>query len=141
MRLGRLKPDGIAPLMDTLTDGYAKGQQREGSIPPVAAGSGDILRFCQSTEPPHHKVLKARLFTRGRVCRTAKALAEAGDLVSVIEVLPSTRALTVRFGDDGYWHHRIGQYGRTHRSEKLYRYRTNRRAFVEERERIRAFRD
>ena len=61
----------------------------------------------------------------------------AGDaVVTVLEFHRSTRALTVRFSNAGYWLHVGGIYGRSARDERMIRLATKRQRLEQELRRI-----
>jgi len=70
----------------------------------------------------------------------AKALAAKGHPVTVIEVLPSARALTRRFTKNGYWLSRVGQFGPLERRAPQLYARSNAATFRAEAAAITRFR-
>jgi GT2 family glycosyltransferase len=140
MTYGLIEPRDIVPLMGSLRDGFDAGETQESAVEPVGTSAGaDALRRYETTKQAH-VYLKARLYNRRKVLGEARALAAARVPCTVIEVLPSMRMTTVRFKDAGFWHHRVGQFGRTERSDCLYRPRWSWTAFARERARVAGFR-
>lgn len=139
MGIGRLEPRDIAPLLASLHAGFRTGENRTGHCPAVPPATSAFHHFVEG-DAPNHEFLHARLFTRTAQKKRAKELAQAGNAVTLIEVLPSARALTRRFTDDGYWYHRVGQFGRFNRDQGNFHLRWNRATFQKEKDAIAPFR-
>lgn len=139
MHLGLLEPRYVHPLLQTLRDGFEEGSKRVSRIPSAGNKQPPFVQFSNG-DAAERVFLKARLFTRRSVIKKAKSLSELGAAVTIIEVLPSARSLTRRFTDDGYWHHRVGQFGRFERNLPRPLFRWNFQTAQLELEKIQRFR-
>ncbi len=140
MTIGLIEPRDIAPLMTTLAAGIEAGNTRDFNKTTLTPNANDFRPFNTAKTKPEHRILRARLFTRARRHREAKALAAKGHPVTVIEVLPSARALTRRFTKNGYWLSRVGQFGPLERRAPQLYARSNAATFRAEAAAITRFR-
>ncbi|MEX0971302.1 MAG: glycosyltransferase [Paracoccaceae bacterium] len=72
-------------------------------------------------QPRLHFLLEGSL---ARMRPLARALAEAGHVVTVLEIRATIRPLWAFFDADGFWYHRGGLFGRIKRNETLLNLRT-----------------
>ena len=115
-----IRKGDVGPLIDGLKRGVAEGQTRvmPGQAPLGAPRSG-FLPFTPARQGG--TVLVGRVWQAGRLRREAAARAGAGENVSLFLFGPSPRYHRVAFRDDGVWEQNGGLWGRSDRSDPLFR--------------------
>ena len=130
--LGFLGAADIKRILATMEDGIAEGVTRRptpGVFGPPVGGQSFV-----SGPAPSHRLILQSLWSRCRA-EIAEAVA-AGEIVTLFDLRPGTRMMTVRYQEPGLWVHRGGIWGRTDRNEQLFRPRFSSTAITNETERI-----
>lgn len=130
----KLRRADVKRLMETLGNGFSEGLTRATELQALTSRS-DFQPF--KTHNGKHIVLCARPRDRKWMRDTARDLVNAGNCVSVIELLPSPRYFHVRF-EDGYWLHKGGVFGKSIRSQPLLQFHSYQSRFTAEVARIAA---
>lgn len=116
--IGLIAPGEVGPLLKTLEAGFLDGFSRMPHYGLTSGRRGGGGQPFVDGPMPEAVLLTASVFTRTRQRARAKALAEGGALVTLLDFTRSTRMLTVRMSEDGYWHHRGGVFGKALRQER-----------------------
>ena len=122
--LGLIAPGDVGPLMRTLEAGFLDGHARQPELGLEPGRRGDGGAVFADGPMPEARLLTTSRFSRSRRRAEAKELADAGALVTLFDFSRTTRMLTVRMTDDGYWLHRGGVYGKGNRDEPAIQLRT-----------------
>jgi len=136
MGLGLLPGSRIRPMLQELEDGMREGSAREARLSSGQMQKLDSQPYC-SGPPPKPVLLTSNRLNARRKRRDAARMAAEGHQVTLLEFARTTRMLTVRFTDEGYWHHRGGAYGRAERTDPLFRLAKKSTRLSEELRRIR----
>ncbi len=110
--LGLIGKADIEALLLTLEAGFAEGRTRQpepGKIPAAEPWKAP------DEQPPVPMVISATPLNRFRKLRQAARLAGEGREITFLDMDYSPRPLSVRFHKDGFWHHRLGIWGRDER--------------------------
>lgn len=121
MHLGLMEPGQVAPVLASLHAGYAAGRTRTRDLPATLDGAPG-QPFAHGPKPAA-SVLSSGVIGRRARRRAARALAQSGAVATLLTHSPTALMMTVRFTEDGYWQHRGGIFGRTARTEPLFRLR------------------
>ncbi len=122
MVAGRIEPRDVDRILATFRLGWADGLAR--SLDPLPALSGPttlFLRFAQPTNRTHH-ILSARSLNAATALAKAETLAAQGHIVSVVILSPTARYHQVRFDPRGFWVQTGGIFGKSTRSDPLFRF-------------------
>ncbi len=121
MVAGRLEPRDVRRLMRGLREGYKDGSERRQNLfrPIQRLGMG-FLTF------PAGNATSVVIAGRSRQRSSLRAMAQqqvaAGRVVSLMRFSRSIRYHKVQFNDLGYWEHTGGLFGRSIRSQRLFRF-------------------
>jgi GT2 family glycosyltransferase len=121
MVAGRIEPRDVGRLLRGFDEGWAKGLAHvalpapDFSVPPPA-----FLAFALA-RTGRHVVLPARPWQAKAIMAKAAALAAQGETVTVIRLSPSALFHRVRFQPEGFWLQTGGLFGRSLRSDPLFR--------------------
>ncbi|WP_299728222.1 glycosyltransferase [uncultured Tateyamaria sp.] len=135
MVAGRLLPGDVARLLKRLADGYADGleRQRGGAQVSRSAAAPFKAAFGRSRQS---SVLSGRIWQGRRLRQEAVQRVERGEIVTLILLSPSALFHHIRFHRDGYWEQRGGLFGRSERTDPLFRLWRFSRRVARERRRI-----
>ena len=116
----RLSAPQVASLMSGLTGGFAEGAAR--ALTPLSPLADAGLTFLPLDCPPRPlSVLAGRRWQRARLLRQAAARVAAGEVVRVFVFGPSALYHRHRFADQGYWLQTGGLFGKSDRSDPMFR--------------------
>ena len=133
--LGLLAPSEVQKLMASLDAGMAAGSDRLATESLASEGKEIALRnYCDVTAP-EPVVLSPRPRNLRKTLRECEAISGT-KTVTVVDFRWSTRALTARFTDEGFWYHKGGVFGRESRDEPLAKLSTRRARLRREIERL-----
>ena len=117
---GTCEPKDIGNLLRDLQDGWAEGLSCE--LPLLTHLKDEGSPFLKVQAMTGHVVLTSRLLRRHlRVAEAAKH-ADSGQRVSVFSFSLTPVRHLVRYSDSGVWVQTGGQFGRTHRSDRVFRW-------------------
>lgn len=120
--LGLLPPTAVSSLLTTLEAGYIAGARRTAQLPKdLQCPRSEARPYATGPKPDSFLLAHVGVFRRRNRRAAAEAARSGAQTVTLIELDYTARPLTVRFTDDGYWHHRGGLLGQTGRSEPLVR--------------------
>lgn len=135
MVAGRLEPRDVRRLMKRLRAGYAEGESR-------SFGGARLPRHALLPFRPVQFVPRKPVFTAVRGLRGKAALAAAaqrvssGSLETLLVLSPTSLFHHVAFTAQGVWLQRGGLFGRSERSDPLFRLTTTKRRAARERRRV-----
>lgn len=119
---GGLDPSGLHKLMRSLCAGWTEGLTRPLELPePLARGTAPFHPVGLPV-PACHVMLAGRGIDARRLNEAAAKARGAGDLVSVFRFSRTALYHTVRMRPDGSWLQRGGLFGRSDRSDPLFRW-------------------
>lgn len=138
MVTGALEPRAVRRLLQRLQDGFQAGAVRPAvPQPPLQVTDTDLAPYV--TGPPMRtRVLAGRVWSRSRL--RARALA-TNRPVTVIRLSPTALFHKVRFNTDGYWEQTGGLFGRSDRTQPLFRWARFDRRVAQEIDRVRVVRN
>ncbi|MGO4914546.1 glycosyltransferase family 2 protein [Pseudogemmobacter sp. W21_MBD1_M6] len=119
---GRLEPRDVRRILAGLESGFSEGEKRP--LAPLTALSGAppaFLRFNWTGATGASIVVAGRIWQRRALRKTAAERVNRGDLVSVFIFSHTALFHSVRFHPDGYWEQRGGLFGRSDRSQPMFR--------------------
>ncbi len=121
MVAGRIGPDEVRPILASLDRGLAEGAAR--ALPAITALTGSPPAFlrCPSSACPGIAVA-GRIWQAGRLRRIAARAVAEGSVASLFLFSPSARFHRIRFTDSGVWEQIGGLFGRSRRSDPLFRW-------------------
>ena len=135
MVAGKLEPRDVRRLMKRLTAGFAEGEERNFGSARLPRHA--LLPFRPVTSSPRKATFKAvRGFRGTKAMNAAAALVEQGGLATVLVLSPTTLFHSVQFNSQGVWAQRGGLFGRSDRTDRLFRLTTLKRRAARERRRI-----
>lgn len=121
MRAGRLEPRDVRRLMARLAKGYDAGRGRSiGTLPKIPRPPEGLRPFPSRTGTTP-AVVAGRKWNARRLRREAAALADRDQTVSLFLLSRTALYHKVRFHEDGYWEQSGGIFGRSDRSQPLFR--------------------
>ena len=122
--------------MHGLCAGYAEGLERP--LSPLAPRAAPTLPFrpYETRSNGTAEVIAGRTWQARRLRREASRAAARGAVVTLILLSPTARFHRLRFHPDGYWEQRGGLFGRSDRSQPLFRFVGFRRRVAEESARV-----
>ena len=136
MQGGELEPRDVRRLMSSLRNGYAEGQLRLlGALPAIPRASEGFREFPGTSEESSVVVAGRRPNARRLRNRALQEVAR-GRNVSLFLFSRTSLYHHVRFHEDGYWEQRGGLFGRSDRTQPLFRLTTFGRRFESEKLRI-----
>ena len=123
MVAGRLEPRDIRNLLGRLDLGYWQGLARK-------RGDGQVARSPLSAFKRYpmqsriSTVLSGRIRARARLQAEAAERVQSGEIVTVVCLSPSTRFHTVEFDSNGFWVQKGGTFGKSDRTDRMFRMTT-----------------
>ncbi|MDF0602179.1 glycosyltransferase [Psychromarinibacter sp. C21-152] len=142
MVAGDCEPRDVGRLLDTLEAGIAEGGRRAVDDPaPLPAPSVPFLQFAGRRAFSGMTVVAGRIWRRRGLRRAAAGHVAAGRRATLYLFSPTALFHRVRFHADGYWEQRGGRFGRSARSDPLFRYDSFRKRLEKERARTRGVRE
>ncbi len=136
MQSGELEPRDVRRLMSSLRSGYAEGQLRPLGALPVIPKAPEGFRKLTGTSEVSSFVVAGRLPNARRLRNRAMQEVGRGRNVSLFLFSCTSLYHRVRFHDDGYWEQRGGLFGRSDRSQPLFRMTSFKRRLKAEKLRI-----
>ncbi|WP_415405189.1 glycosyltransferase family 2 protein [Tateyamaria sp. SN3-11] len=123
MVAGRLLPRDVRYLLSRLDQGYGQGLMRKRggaqiTDSPVSAFKPMPVTVRESV------VLAGRIWQRRRLRAEAIKRVKAGDIVTLILLSPTALYHHIRFDPEGFWEQSGGLFGRSDRSDPLFRLRS-----------------
>ncbi len=123
MVAGRLEPRDIHNLLGRLDLGYWQGLARKrGGGQVTCSPVSDFKRYPMQLRIS--TVLSGRSWERVRLRKTAVERVQAGEIVTVVCLSPSTLFHTVQFDSNGFWMQKGGVFGKSERADRLFRMTT-----------------
>ncbi|KAA0912277.1 glycosyltransferase [Aquicoccus porphyridii] len=117
---GLIDEADVPRIFASLSGGFAEGQQRAiAPLPGIGAPQAEFLTAPGAKGPS--VVLSGRSWQAGRLRREARERVARGETVSLFLFSPSTRFHRVRLSPEGVWEQVGGLFGRSERSEPLFR--------------------
>lgn len=137
MVAGRIEPRDVRRLLATFDAGWAEGLERRlEMLPPLGEPESEFLPFRPLIRPAGHRVLAGRSWQAKRRRGEARKLVARGFRVSLFLFGPTARYHRVRFTSDGVWEQTGGLFGRSERSQPLWRWHRFRARLADEAERV-----
>jgi hypothetical protein len=113
-------PGDVGRLLRGLRKGYAGGLERKiVALPRIARAPDGFRTF--DLGPRQAATVAGRYWRRGAIEREASKLAKSGQSVSAFVFSRTGLFHRVRFHPDGYWEQIGGLFGRSDRSQKIFR--------------------
>ncbi|MEY8881496.1 glycosyltransferase family 2 protein [Donghicola sp. XS_ASV15] len=141
MQAGALGPEEVAFLMVTLEDGLLDGRSRKAVERGLVRAKADRFFPLVDSQKCAIFVQSGRIFGRKSLNQRAKDAVDAGELGIVIELSPTALYHCRYYDDAGFWKQRGGIWGKSLRSQSLFRLSTfQTRARAEIRQFLREFR-
>lgn len=119
---GRIEGRDLRRLMDGFDAGWREGLAMAGAPAPDLRVPGGSFQPFKSKATGRHVVIAARPWGASRARATAKQRAAEGDTVTVMILSPTAIYHRVAFQAEGYWLQRGGLFGRSLRSDPLFRF-------------------
>lgn len=120
MQAGTLEPRDVDRLLGGLYDGYDAGKARAPSkLQTLTTEGGGFRPFPVSRS--ESVVFAGRSWQRRSLHRKAIAQVSTGRIVTVLKFSPTLRYHEVTFRDDGYWEQSGGLFGKSVRTQRLFR--------------------
>lgn len=122
MVAGRIEPGDVGRIMATFHSGQTDGMQRP--LPPLSPLPGPAAQFLPyfPDDPVRgHRVLSARGWQGAHARRLAADLVAEGNIVTVHVFSSSARYHRIRFHPAGFWLQTGGLFGRSERTDPLFR--------------------
>jgi hypothetical protein len=117
---GGTMPGDVGRLLRGLRKGYAGGLERKiVALPRIARAPDGFRTF--DIGPRQAATVAGRYWRRGAIEREASKLAKSGQSVSAFVFSRTGLFHRVRFHPDGYWEQIGGLFGRSDRSQKIFR--------------------
>ncbi len=120
---GYCEPRDLRRLMRTLEAGITEGATREvAPLAPIPPANAPFQRF--AANPPWNGMtaLSGRPWSAATLREEARARAAAGERVSLFLFSPTTLFHKVLFHSDGYWEQSGGLFGRSDRTDPVFRF-------------------
>jgi len=121
LQSGEIAPGDVARLLATLEAGIADGAERQVRVRRIAPPPTGFKSFHTTARTSHQVVFAARPWGWRRAHRQAAEAVRQGFRATVLLIDHSVRFHHIRFSDDGYWEHKGGLFGRSERSDPLFR--------------------
>ena len=136
MQSGDLEPRDVRRLMSSLRSGYAEGQLRPlGALPTIPRASKGFRKMPELADGAS-VIVAGRQTNARRLRNRARQEVAGGRNVSLFLFSRSSLFHRVRFHEDGYWEQRGGLFGRSDRSQPLFRVTSFRRRLKAEKLRV-----
>ncbi len=135
MVTGGLEPRDVRRLMRRLDEGHAEGQTRPIGQPQLPSHAASPFKPFPSMHRP--SIFMATRPMRAR--QTIEAAAErvkSGEIVTVLNLSPTSMFHKVSFEDEGVWVQKGGLFGRSERNQPLFRISSRSRRVHKERARV-----
>jgi GT2 family glycosyltransferase len=117
---GGLEPSEVRKLLQRLDEGYEKGQLREIEVAKLPASS--LMAFLAFPTAKRRSVfLTSRLSTFGKKRNDARNLVKESKIVTLLVLSPTALFHRVQFTADGYWEQIGGLFGKSVRSQKVFK--------------------
>lgn len=121
LQSGEVEPRDVRRLMSSLHKGFAEGQTRPlGALPKIARAAQGFRKFPSSVQGPSIVVAGRKIGAR-QLRQRARDQVSEGRNVSLFLFSRTGLYHRVRFHEDGYWEHQGGIFGRSERSQPLFR--------------------
>jgi hypothetical protein len=121
LKAGRITADDSARLAASLRTGFRDGLDRE--LAPLAPLGRSRGAFAQWPSPARQvRVFRGRSWQAVRLDREARAHVAAGGIARVIRLSPTSLFHRLRFLPEGYWLQTGGLFGKSLRSDPLWRF-------------------
>ncbi len=123
MRDGRVDPWDVSSILKTLENGYAEGSRRTivQQAPPLRGPNGDFQPLDAPVSMASER-LEGRPWNRGTLTDRARAKVAAGKVATVMVFSPTTLFHRVRFSDFGIWEQTGGLFGKSLRTDPIWRF-------------------
>ncbi len=124
MVAGRIEPRDVGRILRSLTEGWSEGQSRIFGAHAIVeeAGQQPFLRFVPPQPAKGHRVLSARALRSRRAREEAARLVAKGYVVSLYLFSMTAAYHRVSFEPAGFWLQRGGVFGRSVRSDPVFRF-------------------
>ncbi|MEP1962762.1 glycosyltransferase family 2 protein [Tateyamaria sp.] len=117
---GRLLPSDVRSLLRRLDQGYSQGLMRQRGGAVVSNSPNSAFKLFPFV-PRKSVVLSGRIWEQSRLRVEAVKRVKAGEIVTLILLSPTALYHHVRFDHAGFWEQKGGLFGRSDRSEALFR--------------------
>ncbi len=123
MLQGNCEPQGVERLMGSLAEGYRYGQNSTLTAPvKLTEPRLSFLQFSRTNCARTHRVFSGIGISVQGLSHKAVVAVKAGHAVTLYRFSPTALYHRVRFHPDGYWEQSGGLFGRSERTEKLFRW-------------------
>ncbi|SIO19197.1 glycosyltransferase family 2 protein [Vannielia litorea] len=139
----RLSATDSARLLDSLEAGIAEGQAADLADPaPLSPSKSPFRPFAKGPGPARHEVRGCTLLGYPGARARARADAASGEVViTLLRLSRTTRYHACRFDPEGFWVQRGGLFGRSLRTDPLFRFWRRASRVARESARLARFRD
>ena len=120
MVAGRLLPDDVFRLLRRLDQGYAEGKLRLRGGAQILSTPAAPFKPFPATERKS-SIISGRIWQRASLRAEAAERAKAGDIVTLVLLSPTALYHHVRFDNAGFWEQIGGIFGRSDRSDRLFK--------------------
>ena len=122
MRDGRMMPGDVLRLMRGFDAGYAEGQDRKLDQLAEFEAAPPFVQFRSTPPPSKVRTITARFWQERDAREEARASVEAGAITTLYLWSFSTLWHRLTFDKAGYWIQRGGQFGRSDRSDRIFKF-------------------
>ena len=138
MLSGKCEPRDVERILDTLKSGIDSGKKETSKVlPPVGPSLSKFVRFVRKGQSEiNHINLAGFLMSARRVRKKAESTVQPGTTVTVFLFSRSALYHHVKFHPDGYWEQTGGLFGRSTRSQPLFRWSSLQNRAVKEANRV-----
>lgn len=120
---GRLDPWQVNRIYGTLGAGFAAGRSRpiRSELDPLSAAERTFAGLAPLISGASEHIA-GRLWNRNKLADRCRAKVTAGKVATLMIFSPTTLFHSVRFTEQGFWEHRGGLYGKSLRSDRVWRF-------------------
>lgn len=137
---GEIVPSDVRKIMATFDKGWSAGLEREAET--VKLGKAhDLEPIAPMAQKEEHTVISGRYFRRKDVLAEAARAARGGGQVSAYVLTFTSIFHHVQFDVNGFWLQRGGQFGRSTRESRLFRFWTFSKRVAHEVKRVKSVRE
>lgn len=133
---GALEPRDVGRKMAGLFEGYAKGAERVFALPEIKQIPDAPFAAIAEFPNPGMNVLSGRPWSRKRLQDQAERMVASGHRASVFLFSPTALYHRVRFTESGVWLQTGGLFGRSERTQTLFRLTSFRKRIAQELDRL-----
>ena len=132
MIAGNCEPRDVRRVLATFEDGVRDGQKATIAQHPIIGQTECFSRIFDHKPKMDDRILTGRVWSTRRLHKKAVSIVVAGHRCTVFRFSPTSLFHSMRFTNDGYWLQTGGVFGRSDRTDPIFRLWTYRQRFVRE---------